>query len=352
MMFRFFAAGCLGVVGFVFTHADVVPWLYEVTLPVNSQQTSEVNRVSRAGLTTVLKRITGSREVSSIRSLSSARQNAQRYLLQHSFSAAAPKGESNQPIQLATVEFDPTAIHELVRSAGLPLWPANRPKVAVWLTSALEPYFHAKKGPFSSDLEVVRAMEETASERGLEMIWAHDHVPEERFFLEDFSLAPALDFAAIAQQYDAEIVLSIDISNFEQTVWIRAAIPHGTPRNPAWSAIFDTEREGVQAAFHTLADTLFEIYGVASVGQNQLVVVVNNVETIEAYIAVLEYLKKWEFVDRVDLTRVHGPTFQFLVHSSSSKSQFLFHIQEDQMLEVQVSDADNPDAIFLMYGAE
>ena len=128
-----FIVGILVISVPTFCVGDIVPWLYEVTLPVASQKVNEVNRASRVGLATVLERVTGQRDVERLSTIRSALQNAQNFVLQHSFGIGGTDPDTHEVIQLATIEYDPVAIKNVVRSAHLPLWTANRPTILSWL---------------------------------------------------------------------------------------------------------------------------------------------------------------------------------------------------------------------------
>ena len=116
-----------------------------------------------------------------------------------------------------------------------------------------------------------------------------------------------------------------------------------------WSQIFDTEEEAVASAFHVLADQLVDLYGVESSSTYQFEILVDNIESIEVYLAVVQYLNSWEFIDRVDLTFVRGTSFRFMVYSSSSSAQFLTHVADNGQLESVSNEEPSETAIKLTY---
>ncbi len=348
-LFRIVTIGFLSVGVGMQPAADVVPWLYEISLPVSSQQTSEVNRVSRIGLMTVLNRITGARSVSRDSVIENARQNVQNYVLQHSFSYVQDQLNPSTVSQLATVEFDPSAIRALIRDAGLPLWTSKRPTVLLWLTHFSESGYTSVQGDLHPEQELVQSISEIALARGLEIRWAHLSVP--RYGVRNF-FEPLLEFGSsyenIASSYQAGVVFSMDVVPFRSYYLLKATIPYGIPGNDVSVDFFDNEVDAFSSGFHTLIDKLADMYGVKSDQRNQIAIQVYNIQSLDAYLNVQRYLANWEFVERVDLSVVSGSSFRFLVQSLSSKEQFLVHLSEDSRFEIQ-SDKNGDTTISLNY---
>ena len=333
-----------------FCVGDIVPWLYEVTLPVASQKVNEVNRASRIGLATVLQRVTGQREVERLEAVRSALQNSQNFVLQHSFGIGGTDPETDEVFQLATIEYDPVAIKNVVRSARLPLWTANRPTILIWLSHVENGSFVFAEGDSQPDHVLVRVIQDTARARGLEIRWGRNSTPDYGVYnFANHLLAHNRDFGSIASKFSADVVLAIDLIPFRSYFLLRSSIPFGIPTPRIWSQIFDTEEEAVASSFHILADQLVDLYGVESSSSYQFEILVDNIESIEVYLAVVQYLNSWEFIDRVDLTFVRGTSFRFMVYSSSSSAQFLTHVADDGQLESVSAEEPSETAIKLTY---
>ena len=329
---------------------DVVPWLYEVTLPVASQTVNEVNRANRIGLVTVLERVTGQREIERLQSIRAALQNAQNFVLQHSFGIGGIDPDTDEEIQLATIEYDPVAIKNVVRSVRLPLWTANRPTILIWLSHVDNGSFRFVEDKLQPESTLVQTLQDTARARGLEIRWGRNATPDYGVYnFTNHLLAQNREFRFLASDSSADVVLAINLIPFRSHFLLQGSIPFGVPMKPVWSGIFDTEEEAVAAAFHVLADQLVDLYGVESSSTYQFEILVDNIESIEVYLAVVQYLNSWEFVDRVDLTFVRGTSFRFMVYSSSSSAQFLTHVQDDGQLEPVSTEAPTETAIKLTY---
>ena len=349
MLKRLFV-GIFAVCAPTFCVGDVVPWLYEITLPVSSQNVNEVNRASRVGLATVLERVTGQREIERLGTIRTALQNAQNFVLQHSFGTEVADTDTNEVIQLATIEYDPVAIQDVVRSARLPLWTANRPPILIWLSHIERGSFKFVEGADNPNHPLVQAIQDTARARGLMIRWGRDSTPDYGVYnFADHFLANNRDFGAIASKFSADVVLTIDLIPFRSHFLLQGSMPLGVPSAHVWSQIFDTEEEAVVAAFHVLADKLVELYGVESSSNYQFEILIDNIESIEVYLAIVQYLNSWEFIDRVDLTFVRGTSFRFMVYSASSSTQFLTHLTDDGQLQSVSTQPPDETAIKLTY---
>ncbi|MDC0361929.1 DUF2066 domain-containing protein [Halioglobus sp.] len=109
--------------------ADMVKDLYSATVSVADQGSNALAGASRRGLSEVLIKVTGSREVlkspAATEALQSARGQVQRF--------AYVRNKPPEPPLSVRVEFDGVWVMGIVRRSGAPLWTANRPVVLAWV---------------------------------------------------------------------------------------------------------------------------------------------------------------------------------------------------------------------------
>lgn len=108
--------------------ARVVDGLYSARISVQDRSQASLDAAARQGLSEVLVKITGSREVLSLPVLERAVRDARDLLQQFSYQSEADG--SDLAIEL---RFSSETVRHLVIEAGAPLWTANRPQVLVWL---------------------------------------------------------------------------------------------------------------------------------------------------------------------------------------------------------------------------
>lgn len=139
-MRRFLAGGALAILGLAWSAAPpaaTVSGLYETEGPVAGQAVAERDRALRRGLLEVVVRVSGQRRVPPTGVLSRALQSPSRYVQEYGYGAAldasggarSGAGDSSR----LWVRYDPAAVNQLVRQAGLPVWGDVRPQTLVWL---------------------------------------------------------------------------------------------------------------------------------------------------------------------------------------------------------------------------
>ncbi|MFO7603768.1 MAG: DUF2066 domain-containing protein [Gammaproteobacteria bacterium] len=119
--------------------AAEVTGLYEVSVPVTSQSREERQQALQAGLTEILVRVSGRQAVASgmpLPEIEAALTQPSRYAQQFRYrraSVPAATADAEPAGQVLWVKFDQTAVDDLLRRSGLPVWGQTRPAVLVWL---------------------------------------------------------------------------------------------------------------------------------------------------------------------------------------------------------------------------
>ncbi|WP_317931584.1 DUF2066 domain-containing protein [Halioxenophilus sp. WMMB6] len=101
--------------------------LYQADVPVEDRSSATRNKMMDAALAQVLVKITGNPTYLNDATLSRAIRQSSKYVQAYSYSSDA----SNNTFLNA--RFSSTSINNLLKQAGVPLWPENRPRVLVWL---------------------------------------------------------------------------------------------------------------------------------------------------------------------------------------------------------------------------
>lgn len=108
--------------------ARVVDDLYSARVSVQDRSQASLDAAARDGLSEVLVKITGSREVLSLPVLDRAVRDARDLLQQFSYQSSG----DGRDLEIE-LRFSSETVRGLVIEAGAPLWTANRPQVLVWL---------------------------------------------------------------------------------------------------------------------------------------------------------------------------------------------------------------------------
>lgn len=110
--------------------------IYSANVLVKGQSDAERNAAARASFGELMVRVSGRRDALEHPVIRQALPKAQNFLFGFTYKSTTEKiteeGKSFPALALQ-LNFEPRAVDQLLRDAQLPLWPAVRPKVLVWL---------------------------------------------------------------------------------------------------------------------------------------------------------------------------------------------------------------------------
>ncbi len=263
--------------------------LYEYSAAVADQGGAARARASAEGLRAVLVRVSGQRDPGENERLRHALRNAESFLDQYRYERAEAV-EGGQPWRLR-LQFNATQVNALLREAGLPLWPANRPVTLVWLLvdDGREQQFASPE----TTPELVDALRVGARERGLELRFPLFDLTDSLAVSTDDLWQLRLDVVEdAAARYPVDALLSGRLSRLSSGRWLGS-----------WHYSFGGDRiafEGdgadlagyVTPAVERIADHLAARFAIVPVGlaEGGLILEIEGVDDFLAYAGILEYL--------------------------------------------------------------
>jgi hypothetical protein len=341
--------------------AEVVPWLYEVAVPVENQSEAERNRASSEGLLKLLTRLTGLTYLPRTPEVLEALDQADGYYNEFRF-ARVEKQEPVDPMLVGApadtsslelvIQFDPEPVQALIRSAGLPIWRAQRERVLVWAVVADESGRRIVGA--ASDLPLVDGLNQRARDRGLPLT-----LP--LLDLEDqLAVDPAAVWGRLSQvidpasrRYGAEVLLlgkitpdAADgwISDWE--FWVDGVVVPFNAEN-ADLLIHGTE------AVDVLADELAGRRVVHGRQAGQVQLAVSGVRSPADYGALIGYVKSLEFVQNVGVTGVQDGRIWLLLDTPADPDQLLNTFERDrQLYNDQLALLDSADLRLVWRGGD
>ncbi len=178
--------------------------IYSAKTLVKNQSEAERNRAARATLGEVVVRVSGQSSALSSPEVQQALGSAQNFLYGFSYAASSEQileGDKSFPAMEVQLNYSPESIQQLLRQAQLPLWPAQRPKVLVWLVVEDQAGIRV-----DSDEVRLASLRKAASYRGLPLslpsVDAALGVPAGRLW--QFDIA---EIERLSQSYRADAVL-------------------------------------------------------------------------------------------------------------------------------------------------
>jgi hypothetical protein len=356
---------------------EVVPWLYEVAVPVADQSESERRRAASEGLKQLLTRLTGLAYVPLTPEVTEALGQPDRYYNEFRFARVAIDamtdpvipGEPEDAVQPAQsgleliIQFDRDPVQALIRSAGLPIWRAQRERVLVWVVLADETGRQIVGA--TGDASLVGGLNQGARDRGLPMT-----LP--LLDLEDqLAVDPAAVWGRLSQvidpasrRYGADVLLLGRITPSGEG----ASSAEGLPQAAGWESDWEFWVDGVVVPFtaegndlaehgrqavNVLADELAARRVVHGREAGQLRLVVSGIRSPGEYGALLNYLKSLEFVQKVGVTGLKGGRLWLLVDTPADPDRLLGTFERDrQLYDDQLALVDDADLKLVWRGGE
>lgn len=324
-------AAALGAgISFLFVMAaaqavSVVPWLYEVAVPVESQSTADRRRASSDALLVMLSRATGLSYVPRTEPVQAALADAERYYNEFSYASAAEDG-----LRLV-VQFDARAVLELLKSADLPIWRSARDRVIAWVVVESD---GARQiiGAASAD-ELPAALIAQSRARGLDL-----NLP--MLDLEDqLNVDPAAVWGRLSQvlepasqRYEADVLMVGRIRPQPSGEWLgewefwlgNEVLAHRS----SGADLLTQARDMVDLLTDELAARNAVLGRQAGIVQ----LAVSGIRGAADYGGLLTYLRSLEFIDTVAVNRFQGNRLWIDLQTRADAQQLTSLFEADRLL--------------------
>lgn len=294
--------------------------LYQAVVPLQGNAEADRQAGFAAALRAAAVRASGRREAASNAAIAQAAADPSRYVQQYGTTSG----------RMLKVGFDAQAMEQLLARAGLPMWPAERPRTLVLLSVA-----SAGGGGrviVAGDSSAERAeIERAAQYRGLPLTWPRMAADVERARAQLLS-GDANAVAAAASAEEAQAVL-VGIARGGGAVdWV---FGHAGRTTRAQGSL----QEGADLA----ADALADRYAPASTrGVSTLGIRVGGIGGVRAYAALLEYLQSLSAVKQVSVVELAEGVVQLQVTMRGDLEQ----LRRIAALDGRLSPASETDFVF------
>ena len=326
----------------------MVPWLYDVEVPVASQ--AERQRAARTGLRELLVRITGMAELPANPEIQAALREPEQYYGRFEFSMRAQPPRSQAPENVdgdtpeqmvVALHYEPATVLALLRRAALPVWGADRPSVLVWV--AVEQDGARRIVSASSADELFGAVQNRARQRGLAV-----SLPV--MDLADHAVTPTTVWGrfwhaieSASARYNPDLIVVGRVAQRVDGSWVsdweaRSAGVADQAQDRAAAA-----PQAVAAGVDAIADALADRFAVGG-RLDAITVTIRGASTIAAYASVLDYLRSREYIERMEVKAVARDVLTLHLHSRSSVAQLEELLSMGSPLAaVPITDPRQPD---------
>ena len=296
----------------IYSAAEVMPDIYSARIPVMDESETERVRAISTGLAQVVVKATGRPKAMEESGVGELLASAQRYVSEYHY--VYPQGAGAVPtLHLQYLQAD---LETALRVLGLPVWPADRPLLLLWVTETS----NGDSRLINTDEPAYRALAAVLARRGMPV---------------ELPLLDLQDQMALGDiQIDADIDADIDVDSKVETetqfalASARYPVKHWLhvnyqPGDGLVKGNWSLAGEGVNADESVQAPSLtgFVVNGADRVVEHfsgnsayapsqstqTLQLVVDNVLAYEDYQQVMAILKTLELVRDVQVSAVRGP---------------------------------------------
>lgn len=321
--------------------AEQIVQVYRAEALVASQSQAERNSATRGSLGEVIWRVTGDSAALDHPNVREALNQAQRYLYEYSYASTDEllevEGKSVRATKLV-LKFSSQTIEKLLRDSGLPLWPANRPKLLVWqiMTDAAGVTHRVLED------EARKALYDQAALRGLPLLLPmHDF--EDNIALGSDSLwnMDEESIRAASERYKPDAILIGRYRQEASGLW-RAnwQLLHASANQQ-----FDTQSAEVPSLFvqaiNTTADYFARLYAInpGEGGAGAVVIRVGDVRDFVTYKKVQRYLEGLAMVSRVEVVTAQQDRLLIRLHTEGDLPLLLSTLELGKKLFPVVSES-------------
>lgn len=313
------------------SHALTVEDLYVGKVFVTGQNEAQVRSGARAGLLQVLVRVSGTNEVQQNSVITNALRKPASYYVQYGFEGTDRQFQiGGQMVQarILRIHFQPSAIANLLREAGFPVWGSNRPSTLIWL--AISDKDGRRLMSDSDSSEILPALELITQQRGLPLLFPLLDLEDRLSTAEVWgSFLDRID--AASGRYKPDVILSGRIQKFDGGRWTANwsyRIDHKwfNYHNVATSA-----DELVVAVVDLLADSLAARYAVDS-SRSIVEMQVEQIDSLADYADLSRYLQSLSPVLDSTVTAIRDSAVRFRLNTEGQTQQLIEIIELDEKM--------------------
>ena len=318
-----------------------VPYLYQAEITVADQNLETRKRAIETALQIVLLRVTGDTDIANKPGVATMLAQPERYLTQFSYRQPATNNSSNSnPERILIIDFQRKAIEGRLTANNIVIWPAERPRILVWLTKEVP--VGREWVRFGDEATAYSQLESAMKKRGLPFELPFLDLLDERHLPLEMAGGLIIDsILSASARYQADAVLAgrsyVNRKGILHTEWVLIAdrttkryrtssLPQDNPFDPVINHVAD---------FFAAQYTPSQENGSAQAsGQNRSGVSIKilSIKTVEQYAALMRYVEQLSGVKNVYPTHVTNEFTEFYIDTELKHQQFSNLLKLDKSL--------------------
>lgn len=329
-------------------YADTPEVLYTAQVPVKSDDTKNRLDVLPEALQQVLVKVSGNLNITNIPQLNSQLPSANAFL--QSYSYKSYNNENGQKSLYLQVEFDSQSINTLLQEAGQKIWSEERPQIIVWLATSNtnEKDNKIKIITKNNNDFLVNAFEDYAIRFGLPITWPTlDHEDTLKISAINICHLDTTTLQSTIQKYPADLILAACLNK------------SGTSWSANWKLIYmnhiekwESKADNIDQLLNISFQKIFSIITNLSANsesaqdKNHIVLHVSNVNSLEEYSKIINYLRKFHSVKQIQLAQVRPNEIDLSIIYAEDIKKLQDSIQQDNHMLIAEPNKNTDTEIF------
>ncbi len=333
-------------------YAVDIKGLYEIEVPVFSQNINERQAAMRRGMLQVLIKISGSSEIPFTPGIPDILENAPGYVQQFRYSAWPVNRPvphmfegGKTPKKILWVRYDKQALNKILQNQGLPIWGRSRPAVLIWL--AVEDRDRGERYLLGNDTdeEMKRLLDVESKRRGMPIL-----LP--LLDLQDQVAIRALDVWGDFQEeilqasvrYQTKAILRGRLFRDGYEGWLAKWTLYQDDERAQWESQGASQSAVFGDAIDNVASRLSARYAqvINEAGSDVFFISVKNVTKLKDYARIVKYLSSLALVTDASAVQFDADTAQFRIDIEGAEQGVVRTIELGNVL-IPVSDSEGQE---------
>lgn len=325
--------------------AESIDWLYEVRVPVETRTQADAEQALGHAFDVLLMRLTGSTSITNSRLITSNEGNPSTHLNHYEFETGVD--EAGNSIDVVVVYFIRDSVETFLREHRLPLWPADRPTILLWMAIQDQQEFHYIGNDSAAGFKV----DKRAQERGVEIMLPILDV-DELAILTPASISGKFwfDIHELSQRYSPNLIVAVHcerniVENFRATFTIWYGDDEHTSSLPLH------ENDSIeQQIVDYVVDYLADQHTIYREEEKVFRIQISNVATVQIYADILQTVDSFDFVDRSEVVAYERNSLLLDLYTPTSEELLVRLISNYEQLEpTSVDDTHQSDTVSQNY---
>ena len=318
--------------------------LYAGSVMVNSQNPGERAGAVQRALVQVIVKVTGQRNAAALPQVHGLLGEAGK-LLQESRYSAESETINGAPIyrQKLIAKFDRSAVDALIAGSGLPVWPAPRAPVVLWLVIDDG---HGARMVGAAHVNAVKSLTDRAAERGLNIVLPTATPVETQIALLASSIGPAQAVVLPSAAYGPQQLVGklVRTAGGWSAQWV---LLDGGGELNRWSETNPDARLAMANAADGAADALARKYAKVTAGgpAGTFTIEIDGLRTGDDYVRAMGYLEGLGIVRKIVLVDTIEDRLRMQLDLTTGIEGFRSVVGVSQVLEAE-ADTVNGNAVF------